>query len=227
MPADLPLAYPVEKISVKKEPVPQAPTREISVDATVSTISTVNTATENASVSPGDIADNIQNTDTASHFLEKSAELFASQKTISPKDELTKLRIFDGIVTPHEKVFFNAFQAKMPSKHQTIRINISFNRDFFGKGKDFCIAIKDELTQQFLNFVTSRDIQLLRSDDPGYIVISVKNQIFLQIFATTINKPNKFKAYFTNFSDLQKFPIIFEEKPVEYDGTHLSCEDFW
>ena len=109
------------------------------------------------------------------------------------------------------KKYSNAFQEKMPSKHQTIRLNISFNRNFFGKGKDFCIAIKDELTQQFLNFITSRDIQLLRSDDPGYIVISVKNQIFLQIFAATIAKPNKLKAYFTNFSNLQKFSIIFEE----------------
>jgi hypothetical protein len=161
------------------------------------------------------------------NLVNTAEELFVSQQTLSLKEEKKRLRSFDGFITPQEKVFFNAYQAKISARKQTLRLNIAFNRDFIGKGQNFCLSVKDDISQEILFFAPEREIKLLRSDDPGYLAISVENEIFLQVFATSDKKPNKLKSYISLANESQKIPIVLEEKPSQYDGTYLSCENFW
>ena len=161
------------------------------------------------------------------NLVNTAEELFVSQQSVSIKEEKKRLRSFDGFSTPQEKVFFNAYQAKIAVRKQTLRVNIAFNRDFIGKGQNFCLSVKDDVSQQILYFAPEREIKLLRSDEPGYLAISAGNEIFLQVFATTDKKPNKLKAYLGLASEPQKIPLVLDEKPQQYDGTYLSCEDFW
>lgn len=159
-------------------------------------------------------------------FLKKTNFLFIQMKEISSGDVSTGMKDFDGILAEEEKAFFGAFQADLPQKNEKIRINLRFTRGFDRQNGGTCFAVKDTLRQEVTEFFEDRDLKILRNGEVGYLLIRLKNQSYIELFMTESKTPRKLKAYFA-YKNQKKIPLVFHEKPAEYDGVRLSCEDFW
>ena len=95
-----------------------------------------------------------------------------------------------------------------------IRLNLSFKN--FGPSLSracFFLGTADKFEVQ----VTSGEgtMQILRSDDPGYLVIKISNEYFLQIFQTSDRPTRKYKALLTILKSSKKYSLVLEG----IDGT--------
>jgi hypothetical protein len=153
-------------------------------------------------------------------------KLYQARSHSKMQSKITDLKLFEGLLSSEEKYFYGAFQGLLPAGSKILRLNLEFNKSYDRMGRETCLVVGEQTGAGSNILMRAEKLRLYRSDDPGYLVLEADGETYLEIYLTR-HSPRRLKAYLKIPGSKDKLPLVLHEKPKQYNGTRMTCEDFW
>jgi hypothetical protein len=165
--------------------------------------------------------------EAAAEFFRRTNQLIpiVGEGSTMRREEFRKLVPYTGPFSPEEKLFNGVFQAKNSDLKQTIRLNLSYRRRTESLGREVCFSVRDDVTNRLLALDNDQTIRVLRTSEPGYLVIMGQSHTMLQLLIT--DDDGSLTGFLKYPAESKKYVLRLEEKPGGSRGLRLNCKDFW
>lgn len=148
-------------------------------------------------------------------YSSKVEALYERIKNVPFDEELKRLKPIDATFGDSEERMFPYFYKGLLDRdpeRRIVRLNLSFRN--FGPSLDSSACFFFGSLEKFEAQTTANEgtMQILRSDDPGYIVVNISNKYFLQIFQTSERPSRRYKSIMTiqTGKENKKYSLILE-----------------
>ncbi|MGZ6435052.1 MAG: hypothetical protein ACXWRE_17080 [Pseudobdellovibrionaceae bacterium] len=157
--------------------------------------------------------------------IEKTPEQLAQEKLKIPiGEELKKATPFTAWRSS-ESFFTGIYQGRVNVKGQNylIRMNLMFDGTNNDITPSTCVAMYSTEKAIFRETYGNGNINLLRTEDEKYIILSVSDQFYFQIFQTMSGNRRSFRTHLTTHGE--KDPFIFNLNELPRPDSLDECQN--
>lgn len=159
------------------------------------------------------------------HAQKKTPEQLAEEKLKIPIAEELKKAI--SFTTWHSsEIFFTGLyrgQTEIKGKKYVIRINLMFDGTNNDLTPTTCVAIYSPEKTIFQEVYGNQKITFFRTKDTKYIILSVSNRFYFQIFQTMSGNRRSFRTHLT--IDGEKRPFVFNLVELSRPDSLDECDN--
>ncbi|WP_413290761.1 hypothetical protein [Bdellovibrio sp. HCB337] len=155
--------------------------------------------------------------------FEKTGEQVAEEKLNIPIDEELKQAIPLTTWTTTEPSRFTGFfygYVELKGQKHHVRLRLAFDGSNGDVAPGSCVTIYGSGAPLYSEKYANGKMKVFRTKEEKYIILSISDQVYLQIFQTTENRQRTLRVHLTTKSD--KRPVIFYLNHSRVSGIVLE-----